>query len=249
MTIYQLFRSLAATVIVAMMVISAHAQSVQTQQTALDELVSATVPIYAFGPLKEDVEKSLKSEMDRLVENLRTSLSEKLKTMPELTPEARENIMTNFGPFGDEFREYCESIIVRDLDPEVWVANSLRKRFADEFTNEQIVELNTFLKGEHGKILTAMLKEEVDSQAEGRASNAEDLLSEEDAEELVVFFNKPIGKKFMNAFDDEFEKSLLTQVDAWKTKMLADIDEEIENGKLFEMLTKFMVDNKIGRGQ
>lgn len=250
MNINYIFRSLTLAVIISVSFVSAQAQSSQTQQTAaLDELVSKTVPIYAFDKLKKEVEQGLKKEMDEMVESLRQGLSAKLKTMPELTPEARENIMTNFGPFAVEFSAYCESLIVRDLDPELWVAKSLRKQFSEDLTAAQIVELNDFLNGSHGKVLLAMLKEEFESESEGRASNAEDLLSGDEALELVTFFGKPIGKKFLSSFDNNFEANLMSNVEAWKTDMLASIDKEIENGKLFEMLTKFMVENKIGRGQ
>ncbi|MBX3245433.1 MAG: hypothetical protein KF685_13355, partial [Acidobacteria bacterium] len=238
---------LAAIVIALTGILGAQAQSPQTDKTVTDDIVSVTAPLYSLGPLEEKTKQGLKEEMDNLVNELRAGLVKKLETIPDLTQKDRENVMTNFEPFANEFRSHCEAIIVRGLDPEIWVADSLRKAVNDGFTNEERVQLRDFLKGEYGQILVAMLKEEIAAQTEGRESTSSDMLDEDNAVELEAFMESDLGNKFLDIFEGDFESLLLGHVDNWKTTMLSDLEKEMESGKLAEMLAQFMIDNRLGR--
>lgn len=210
------------------------------RRSATAEIVAMTAKMYPLDNLTDMTEGSLKKHLPGIRQTLQTTIFAEIDRNEKFDDALRSFKKNETVKFLDGFMVETESIFRRGLNPKGWVDEGLTAVFDTDYSDDEIKQLHTFLKGKNGKLLIAVFEEEMNAEKENREARE---IPETETPEFEAAFEEfmasGVGEKFFEAYTKTLSDSLLKRTEEWGKQLLVNLEIEMESGSLGKKLDEF----------
>lgn len=208
-----------------------------------NELVEITFKAFPMEVFQNELDEMKTKSMRDFNKEITNTINSKIDGTSEFSVEKKAAVKAKVPAFMDKMTVRVETLLMRDLNLEQWIKESLFENYTNDLTAADLQKINAFFKSPSGTAFFELVKEEAAASVEKRASKAESMLKEKDAVEIDKFMKTEAGTKFMATFSKDADSFFEAKAATWSEGMLQNLEKDMESGELNKLLVGFITEN------